>query len=514
MFPSTLRRVAAYGGLATAAARLRLSRSEHASRQAHQLLCDRLGRLRGLPQKLGQMWSFRNTDEAAESASLYAPLQENADPLPWREIEPVLLAAWGEPLSRLVTEIDHHGLAASLGQVHKARLRDGRAVSVKVQYPGIRQAVDTDLGALGWLAIPLGTPSRGFDLNTWKEAIRRDLDQELDYRQEAQEQQAFAAEWAEDADIVVPRVINSLSDERVLVTTWEEGEHWDAVRSDWPTADRRQLAATLARFFLRGLFRHGRMQADWHPGNLRFRRGGVRPQIVIYDFGCVCRPSPGERLALVRLIRATITQAESPWPLLLALGFNARLLEPISAKLPAVCRLLFEPFCESRPYDIADWRLAERMASVLGDDRWNFRLAGPPRLFGVLRAFHGLIHYLRGLAVPLDWHSLFFAAISGLTVELDTLALPATASRPGFDQLATWLKIRVRENGITKVQLTQAASAIERLEDLLDDDLRRNIAEQQIQLDEIVAGVRQRAYAPGPVFEWNQGGKQIMVWME
>jgi len=80
---------------------------------------------------------------------------------------------------------------------------------------------------------------------------------------------------------------------------------------------------------------------------------------------------------LARLIQATIARTEPPWPLFLKLGFNHEYLEPMADKLPALCRTLFEPFCVEYPYDLADWQLGSRMSDLLGDDRWNFRIAGP-----------------------------------------------------------------------------------------------------------------------------------------
>ena len=136
------------------------------------------------------------------------------------------------------------------------------------------------------------------------------------------------------------------------------------------------------------------------PTSFRVPQG---PRLLLYDFGCVYQPSDDERLALLRLIRATISGSESPYPLFLKLGFNAEYLEPLADKLPALCRVLFDPLVAEYAYDMADWRLDERVADILGDDRWNFRIAGPPALVFLLRTFHGLTHYLSGLGTPVRW---------------------------------------------------------------------------------------------------------------
>jgi predicted unusual protein kinase regulating ubiquinone biosynthesis (AarF/ABC1/UbiB family) len=286
-------------------------------------------------------------------------------------------------------DIDPVGRAASLGQVHRARLRDGTSVAVKVQYPGIREAVRSDLNLLGWLSAPVGNLRRGFDMRAYRRVLRQCLDEELDYRHEADNQAAFFRFAGAEPGLAVPELFPEFVTETVLVSSWEDGDDWDTVRAKWTVDEKRRLAEELLAVFLRGIFDRGMMHADWHPGNVRFRRGGRSPQVLLYDFGCVLRMPRQQSDALLRLIRATMREDESPWPPMIALGFDREFLEPIAAKLPALCRVLFEPFLVEYRYDLADWRLAERVGDILGDDRWNFRIAGPADLILLLRAWHG-----------------------------------------------------------------------------------------------------------------------------
>lgn len=511
----TIRRAAGYADLARRARHLRRASDDRVRREARRLVVERLGKLRGLPQKLGQMLSFSHDPEMESATSDYAALQQDAEPLPWDAVEPVLTRAWSKPPDDILADIEPHARAASLGQVHRGALLDGRAVAVKVQYPGIRDAVTADLKMLGWLSLPLGGLHRGFDLAAYQREILADLEHELDYRREADAQRAFHR-WADEADwLVVPEVVDALTTEHVLVASWEDGDTWQEVCRHWNDQHKRQLAARLLAFFLEGLFVRGMMQADWHPGNLRFRRRGDDVQLVLYDFGCVYRPSDEERLALARLIRASIRRDESPWPLLLKLGFDRQYLEPLAAKLPALCHVLFEPFAASYPYDMADWRLGERVGDILGNDRWNFRIAAPARLIFLMRAFHGLTHYLRGLAAPVMWRRAIKPILSRLGAELDRLDLSADdLKHHGFSDMARYLKTRVTENGHTKVELTAYAATIDHLQETLDADLRRRIDQRGINLPNLVSQIRRRGYTPGPVFELIEGTKEIRVWLE
>ncbi len=506
---ATLRRFGAYAGMAGDAFRLRTANSDEAARMARQRLVDRMGAMRGLPQKLGQMLSFSNHDAADD----FAALQQQAEPLPIEQVLPILESAWRRPSGEILQHIDENALAASLGQVHHARLQDGRQVAIKVQYPGIREAIATDLKMLGWLSAPVGNLRRGFDLQGYRETMLQDLERELDYRAEARNQAAFRS-WA-DPFVVTPGVVEELSNDHVLVSEWRTGDDWQTVVTDWTATEKEQLAQKLTHWFVSTLFERGLMHADLHPGNVRFLRAEGRVRILLYDFGCVYRPSETERLGLMRLIRATIYGNEPVWPLFLQLGFDEEHLEPISGKLPELAKLLFEPFLKHDAFDSNRWRLSERMHVLLGDDRWNLRLAGPPALVFLLRSFHGLLYYLRGLDAKTQWRRSFEACLNASKTAINNLQLPNSRSDAGCPSPpASHLKIRVTENGNLKVQLTCVPHAIDDLDTLLDHDLKARIASQNIDLDAKVLAVRQRGYTPGPVFQMTEGAKKIRVWME
>lgn len=510
---ATLQRAAGYLDLAKSACQLRASDDALVQRRVRRHLAERMGRLRGLPQKLGQMLSFTDRDEAV--AEQYESLQEAAEPLPWTTVEALLVRAWGRPVSEVLAEVDQRGCAASLGQVHRATTRDGLEVAVKVQYPGVRDAVETDLRMLGWLSIPLGNLRRGFDLRRYRDVIRQDLDRELDYRAEAAHQRSFRGWAAREPFLIVPRVLDEFCTDEVLVSAWEDGDAWATVSEEWSLEDRRELAAQLVRTFLHGLFMRGQVHADLHPGNLRFRRTAAGPKLVLYDYGCIYEPSRDVVLALLRLIRATEQHCEPPLPLFVKLGFRKEYLEPLADKLPAMCQVLLEPFIADYPFDLEQWRLDERLADILADDRWNFRIAGPAEMIFLLRAFHGLLHYLRGLRTPVNWRRQLWPCMHALSSEMASLAVPVdTRFHRDFRSLAQWLKIRVSESGRTKVELTSNARSIDDLEHLLDPDLMKKIKDRHILLESIVRDIRRRGYTPGPVFELDEGPRHVAVWLE
>ena len=480
----------------------------HARTRAAYHLQESLGRLRGLPQKVGQIMSMADSESASELSRLC-----NGGPaLALSDLKESLAAAWDVSPEEVCEWIKEEGLGASLGQVHQARLHSGQEVAVKVRYPGIEQAVQDDLHALGWLSIPVGNLRNGFDLGGYREVIEAGLAEELDYRLEARNQRQLAAASTE-LPLVVPEVLPELSNDRVLTTVWEGGDPLEKARQ-WNSSERAALGTALVQNFLALAFDHGLVHADPHPGNYAFRRSSSGIQVVLYDYGCVQRLSSRERLLILRLLRGAVrrTEADDPYPLLVELGFDADLLRPLRDKLPALCTILFEPFAARGAYDVSAWNRAERAAGVLGEDRLNFRAAGSPRLVYFLRAFEGLCFYTRELGAPVWWSKSLSSLLDKYSTAMDDLHLQEPVNRnAAYGCLAQSLEIRVLEGSSPKAQIKLPAGAVERLEHFIDEDIRSKIEERGISLHNLVEQVRANGYAPQEVFSMADGSKTFEV---
>lgn len=505
---SSIRRTAGHVQAGSALRRLMQSEDVSTRRRAAYHLQERLGRLRGLPQKVGQIMSMADNDSAAE----LAPLQSGGPALPFSKLRDTIARAWSARPEDICAHIEPDGLGASLGQVHRARLRDGREVAIKVRYPGIEQAVQTDLRALGWLSIPVGNLRKGFDLQGYRQMLETGLAEELDYRQEAKHQAQMAAASV-GLPLVVPQVVPELSSDGVLTTLWESGESL-AQTSAWSPEERGALGLALVQNFLTLAFNHGLVHADPHPGNYAFRRGPNGVQVVLYDYGCVQRLGDRERLLLLRLLRGAVRQqaSDDPFPILVELGFDADLLRPLRHKLPALCTILFEPFAARGAYDYSKWNRAPRAAGVLGEDRLNFRAAGSPRLVYFLRAFEGLCFYLRELDRPVWWSKYLNQLLDQHASGMDALDLQEpTDPNQAYGCLATSLEIRVLDGNSPKAQVKLPAGAVERLEQFIDDAVRAKIAERGISIPELVDNVRANGYAPQEVFTMEDGARKFEV---
>ena len=186
------------------------------------------------------------------------------------------------PLRAHFAEFDEAPIAAaSIGQVYRARLRDGREVAVKVQYPGVAQAVRADLQNLGMILRILRTIAPGLDVRSTAAEVRERVTEELDYELEAQNQRTLARLYRGHPFIRVPEVLTELSRERVLVTEFVRGTGFEALR-ERDQACRDRVGEIVFRFYFGCMYRHGRFSGDPHPGNFLLEDGGT---VAFLDFG-------------------------------------------------------------------------------------------------------------------------------------------------------------------------------------------------------------------------------------
>jgi predicted unusual protein kinase regulating ubiquinone biosynthesis (AarF/ABC1/UbiB family) len=261
--------------------------------QAAEQILDVLGNMKGAAMKVGQVASYIDTgafppefQERIEAK--LGELRDSAPRVSFKQMRAVIEDGLGERIGDVFAEFDEHAVAAaSIGQVYRARLRDdagklgGREVAVKVQYPGVAQAVRSDLQNLGLLLRVAKRIVPGIDVKALSAEIKERLIDELDYEQEAQAQRAMARAWRGHPFVVIPEVVTALSSERVLVTEWIEGRSFEQVR-ELPAAERDRFGEIVLRFFSGSLYRNGHFSGDPHPGNYRLLDDG---RVLFLDFG-------------------------------------------------------------------------------------------------------------------------------------------------------------------------------------------------------------------------------------
>jgi predicted unusual protein kinase regulating ubiquinone biosynthesis (AarF/ABC1/UbiB family) len=262
-----------------------------------------LGELKGGAMKLGQALSIFEAALPPEIAGPYRAtltrLQEAAPPLPARTVHQVLAGDLGQAWREDFLEFsDEPSAAASIGQVHRARWHDGRQVAVKIQYPGAGRALLSDFTQLSRAARLFGMLMPGLDVKPLIDELRARVAEELDYRLEAQSQQAFADAFAGDADICVPAVVEA--SDHVLVTEWMDGTPLSRIIDSGTQEKRDRAGLMFARFLFSGPARTGLLHADPHPGNFRLLDDG---RLGVLDFGAVDRLPDGFPPFIGRMLR-------------------------------------------------------------------------------------------------------------------------------------------------------------------------------------------------------------------
>jgi len=253
-----------------------------------------LGTMKGAAMKLGQVLSFLDVglvpEQYREEFQLeLAKLRDAAPQVSFKQMRKVLEEDLEAPIDEVFAEFDEDAIAAaSIGQVYRATLPDGRLVAVKVQYPGVASAVRSDMRNLGVILRLLKGLAPGLDVRGTAEEIRTRIDEELDYELEAQNQRRMAALYRGHPFIHVPDVITSLSREHVLVSEFVEGVGFEELRTRDAT-ERDRLGEIIFRFFFGSMYRHHEFSGDPHPGNFLLRSDG---RVSFLDFGLYKRIEP------------------------------------------------------------------------------------------------------------------------------------------------------------------------------------------------------------------------------
>ncbi len=245
-----------------------------------------LGNMKGAMMKLGQMASYLDTGLPDNVKASLASLQSDAPPMSPELAAQQIVDNLGAPPEELFAEWDPRPIAAaSIGQVHRAITTAGRAVAVKVQYPGVAEAVRSDLANAGWIFGGIATMFPGVDSEPIVDEIKNRLGEELDYRQEAANQRMFAEYFRDHPYITVPGVVDEYCGDQVLTTDLAVGHRFADVIT-WDRHERNLAAETLFRFSFGAIYQLHSFNGDPHPGNYLFQPGG---RITFLDFGLVKR---------------------------------------------------------------------------------------------------------------------------------------------------------------------------------------------------------------------------------
>jgi len=276
-------------------------------------LVDQLSRMRGAAMKVGQMISMVEfdglpEDQRQELQTKLASLRDSVPPVPFAKLERMMRDELGGPLTQVFSDFEEQAFAAaSIGQVHRAVTIGGDEVAVKVQYPGVAEAVETDMRNAMLLVPLVKRLAPGIDAKALFSELRERIAEELDYELEAQHQRRIERLLRGHPFISVPRVETTLSTRRVLVSEFINGERFDAVR-EGDEAQRDRYGEIVFRFYFGLLYRDRIALGDPHPGNYLLRPDG---RVAFLDYGLL-RDVDSERVDAERVIAKAVHDKDAP----------------------------------------------------------------------------------------------------------------------------------------------------------------------------------------------------------
>jgi hypothetical protein len=480
-------------------------RSAFSRDAARKYLVESLLEQTGIPAKIGQMIAMR----AGEAAPGPAPR------LDMNQIQE-LIERESPVLAPEIDSIHNEPHVASLSQVHRAKLKSGEDVAIKIQFPGLGDAISQQVD--DFLALAAKSPAKayGFSSDKWAPFLRQKFLEELDYRQEARQQQEVREHFA-GSSIVVPRVFEEFSTDRILVQQFEASTPVTSVRA--AGIDPSACASLMVSYLEKSLFTHRLIHCDLNPGNYGFRNENGSAFLVLYDFGSMQRIETDQAAALADLVLAAHPNKADAGPdwmsLLGALGFDATKLASAGGKIDTAMRTLLAPFGGDKKWDPAQWHPGREIDRALGDGKWWFRMAGPPWFLYLMRTVQGWHYGLRTLDAPVDTRILQQSATlaanhrssgSSSAVSRTTAPTPPTL-------LSTHLRVKVTEGAETVVEVEMPAAAIENLADLVPDDVVARIKDRGIDLVALGRDLAWRGAPPGTVFEETSGPRRYRVWL-
>ena len=342
-------------------------------------LGDRLSEMRGAAMKVGQLLSMDSGEILpAEFSDLLARLREDAHQMPLGDVAKVLGSHWGDGWDRKFRRFDFTPIAAaSIGQVHAAELRDGRRLAVKIQYPGIRQSIDSDVDNVATLLNLFNILPDGLDIASLLGEAKRQLHVEADYRAEAASTGQFARLLAGDARFDVPAVVEELSDTDVLAMQFLDGRPIESL--DEQSKEVRDAASVhLVQLALHELFDWGLVQTDPNFANYLFDPNSRRIQLL--DFGATRRYDETRRRAVHRLLAACVAGDD---------GDIERAAEDVgytdgddprdyTQTIVRLLRTATEPARNPGQYRFGTSDLAQRMGEIVVDMRMRSRYGRLP----------------------------------------------------------------------------------------------------------------------------------------
>ena len=344
-----------------------------------------LAEMRGAAMKLGQLLSMDAGDILPpELSAILARLRADAQHMPERQLRAQLVSHWGQNWREQFETFDLRPLAAaSIGQVHRAMTLDHRDIAIKIQYPGVRRSIDSDVDNVATLLRLSNLIPRELDIVPVLEEAKRQLHEEADYAREGQHLQRFGGLLAGSPDYLVPDFHADLSGADVLAMSYAEGVEMESLMTA-PQAERDRVAHLMISLVLRELFEFGVMQTDPNFANYRYDQATKR--IILLDFGATRALSPDIQSQYLCLLKmAYAGDVGGLFEAAFDIGFfNVHSAERHRPQIEDMLTMLIAMLDGDAPFDFGDQRFTSHMREQgmeIAGDRKNWHIPAVATLF-------------------------------------------------------------------------------------------------------------------------------------
>ena len=344
-----------------------------------------LGKMRGAAMKLGQLVSMDSGDFLPpELADIFGRLRADAQHMPSRQLHAILVKHWGSDWRALFEHFnDRPVAAASIGQVHRAKTNEGRDVAIKIQYPGVRKSIDSDVDNVATLLRLSNLLPRSLDIAPLLAEAKRQLHEEADYAREGQCLSQFSSLLGDSADHIIPQFHPELSGIDVLVMSYHGGVPIESLVSA-PQAERDRIATLMIDLVMRELFEFGLMQTD--PNFANYLYDPLTRKIILLDFGATRSVSARLQAQYRGLLAAALSaDASAVFTSALALGFfNAHTAQKHSAAIDDMLALVLIMLDTKGAFDFGDNGFVAQMRDegmAIVADRSNWHIPPADTLF-------------------------------------------------------------------------------------------------------------------------------------
>jgi len=376
-------------------------------------IADQLAQLRGAAMKVGQIMSMDTGDLLPqEMTDILARLRSDAKSMPLSQLNKVLEDAWGKGWNLKFKQFSFEPIAAaSIGQVHSAHTKDGRHLALKVQYPGVRESIDSDVDNVATLLRVSGFLPKTLDYQPLMEEAKQQLHLEADYEQESRWLNRYRELLAGEEDFILPEVYADLTTTNVLAMSFVGGVPIESLESA-PQADRDRVISLLLALLFREIFEFQLIQTD--PNFANYQYDADSKKLVLLDFGATREYSKPIADAYLKLMTAGVhSDRESMHEAAEAIGFFAQDIKPEQKE--AVIDLFAqgcEPLAHEGVYDFGTSRLAERIKEVglklsMEQEYWH---TPPADALFLHRKLGGLYLLAARLKARVDVRSLFLTS--------------------------------------------------------------------------------------------------------